>query len=927
VRSRRNALVAALIVAVLVPVAASLASTSRTAAIPAGDWQSFGRTPDNSRLSPLTEITPANVSRLERVYNIDFQRIDPDVRRGQQSYPLVIDGRLYVTTNDDNVFALDGPTGKVIWQYKPPNSGMFKNFGIVANRGLAYCNGRLFISQLDMKLVALRPSDGRVVAETALGQDVPNANSNYGYSETSAPICANNRLIVGAAGSEYGIRGFVMAYTTDLKPAWPSAFWTVPPDFQSWRRASRIVGGGAVWTPTTVDTTSNTLYFGTGSATPLYFPGLRPGANPRTDALIAVDLTTGRMKWWQQLLSGNQWAYDVSQPPLVYTGKVGGKTHRVVSVATMEGVWFAFDAATGQPFHERVKVIDRVEHPPLRPGQPVTVFPSSLGGLNYSPAAYDPKTNYVFNAAAETAAVLIQKKLTPTQKKRKFVLGDVYLGLENGSFGEALQNWHDHGSISAIDVSSGRRVWKFTTPEPERGGVSITASGLGFAGGGDGLLRAFDLKTGKVLWTFNTGRPIASGPTIFSAGGKEYIAVTVGGTPTSSNGGVASLLQVFSLGGSRSTRATQSAGAVSHPVTTVGTSREAVRASAAAAAAAQPRIVFEGGATVPLALWQAASSNEATVNGRLLLGGKPVVGARMGIDRFTAARSTDANGGFSLRVDKTLPQRHPVRVVDASRARVGGRALTGAEQSALRARSAGISVAYRLVDLRARLQKNGTVAVSGRAVRADGAPAPGVVLLSYRLSGIVTDASGHPVQGATVVTRTTDRDFWTFSLPSNPNGRYVSFFSASDEQGSDPVQLNVQVAVGQRSYSAGLANVDFKRLRSATMDVKLPASGLGLPLPKSNPEAGAVYRGLIVGVLGRNGVIKPLSVRWPDARGRFSLVLPHLARGTTLRFWESNFETFSTVPARPGGPANPAAMPQRLTTRIPSGIAVVRVSG
>ena len=206
------------------------------------------------------------------------------------------------------------------------------------------------------------------------------------------------------------------------------------------------------------------MYFGTGSATPLYFPGLRPGANPRTDSLIAVDLTTGRLKWWQQLLSSNQWAYDVSQPPLVYTGKVGGKTHRVVSVATMEGVWFAFDAATGQPFHERVKVIDRVEHPPLRPGQPVTVFPSSLGGLNYSPAAYDPKTNYVFNAAAETAAVLIQEKLTPTQKKRKFLLGDVYLGLENGNFGDALASWKDHGSISAINVSTGRRVWKFTRP-------------------------------------------------------------------------------------------------------------------------------------------------------------------------------------------------------------------------------------------------------------------------------------------------------------------------------------------------------------------------------------------------------------------------------------------------------------------------------
>ena len=96
----------------------------------------------------------------------------------------------------------------------------------------------------------------------------------------------------------------------------------------------------------------------------------------------------------------------------------------------MEGVWFAFDANTGAPFYQRVKVIDRIEHPALRPGKPVTVFPSSLGGLNYSPASYDPTTNYVFNAAAETAGVDIQSKLTPTQKKHKFVLGDVFLGLD-----------------------------------------------------------------------------------------------------------------------------------------------------------------------------------------------------------------------------------------------------------------------------------------------------------------------------------------------------------------------------------------------------------------------------------------------------------------------------------------------------------------
>jgi hypothetical protein len=175
------------------------------------------------------------------------------------------------------------------------------------------------------------------------------------------------------------------------------------------------------------------------------------------------------------------------------------------------------------------------------------------------------------------------------------------------------------------------------------------------------------------------------------------------------------------------------------------------------------------------------------------------------------------------------------------------------------------------------------------------------------------------------VTRTLDRDFWTFSLPSNANGHYVSFFSASDEQGTDPVPLQVQVAFGRISYSAGLANVNFKRLNSASMDVKLPASGAGLPLPTSSAATGAFYRGTLVGVLGPKGVIKPVSARWPDAQGRFSLVLPRLPRGTTLRLWESDFLTFTHVPARPGGPIEASTWPTGLTDRIPVGVAVARV--
>ena len=155
-----------------------------------------------------------------------------------------------------------------------------------------------------------------------------------------------------------------MAYTTDLQPAWPSPFWTIPPDLQSWRRASRVVGGGAVWTPVTVDPTTNTVYFGTGSATPLYFPALRPGVNPRTDALIAVDLTTGK----HEVVA----AADRRQPVGVRRLAAAARLHRrrsaarrtdVVSVATMEGVWFAFDAKTG-PAVPRAREGDRPRRAP-----------------------------------------------------------------------------------------------------------------------------------------------------------------------------------------------------------------------------------------------------------------------------------------------------------------------------------------------------------------------------------------------------------------------------------------------------------------------------------------------------------------------------------------------------------------------------------
>jgi alcohol dehydrogenase (cytochrome c) len=910
------------------------AAASTTAGASSVNWTNFGNTPNENRYSPLTQITPDNVSQLGRVFTFDLNKVVPGIKKGQQSYPIVVDGTIYVTSGDDQVFAVNGTNGNLLWHYAPDNVATFKNYGIVVNRGVSYCDGKLFLLTLDMTLVALDPATGNQLGRVAIGHAVSGAYSNYGYSETSAPICADHTVVVGAAGSDYGVRGFVMAYHTDLTPAWANPFWTIPPAGTEWRSKAPLVGGATNWTPETVDLTTNTLYFGTAAASPAYYPSLRPGSDPREDSLIALDLATGKLKWWQQQLAYNEWAYDTSQPPMVYTAKIGGSSKRIVSVATMEGMWFAYDAKTGAPIYQRVKVLDNVEHPALVSGKPVAVYPSSLGGLNYSPASYDPATNYIYNAAAETASALQQQ--TPAQEQiQQLLLGNTFLGLANGDFGQYLQSgWKDYGSISAIDVGTGKVVWKISTPQPERGGVTTTASGLGFAGGGDGVLRAFDAKSGNVLWKFQTGFQIAAGASVYSVNGTEYVAITVGGTTTSSNGGtVASQLQVFGLGGSQ----TQSTGPVFGTMQRAGvqSARHAVaaavsrapRAAATVRRAGAAKIVVPG--AVQIRAWDPNTDNTQDVQGRVTLAGKPVAGVAVRVDGWVAP-VTDENGSFTYPADNTMPGRHVVTVASATGATVDGRKLTQAEQSQVLAAKGGISVGYSITDVTTRSGPEGTIVLSGRMSYGNGlAPHP-VELYSYELTGTVTDSNGNPVKGAIVTTRTADHKFWTFSEPTGANGKYTSFLVAADQEGDNPVPMAVAVSVGANAYTEPVVDsVNFPALQSARLDIQLP-SAPGATLVKSalNPQAvpGATYRGLLVGVVGGKGrVIKPVSATWPDASGRFELVLPASARGVVAKFWESQRQYFSTKPAKPDANVDPSVYPSSLAEDTPQALGTVKL--
>ena len=621
-RFRRHVVFAALILAVLVSVTASVASSSQTSAIPAGDWQAFGRTPDNSRLSPLTQITPANVSQLERVYNIDFQKIDPDVRRGQQSYPLAIGGRLYVTTNDDNVFALDGATGKVIWQYKPPNSGIFKNFGIVANRGLAYCDGRLFISQLDMKLVALRPSDGKVLGVTALGNDVPNANSNYGYSETSAPICANHRadhrrgrLRVRDPRFRDGLHDRPEAGLAERRSG-PSRPTSSPGGA---RRASSAAARSGRRPPSTRRRTRSTS--APARRRRSTSRGCGPGANPRTDSLIAVDLTSGpdevvaaaplrqpmglRRLAAAARLHRQGWRQDAPRRVRRDDGRslvrVRCRNRQAVPRARQGDRPRRAPAAAPGAAGDRLPVVAR--RPELLAGRlrPDDQLRLQRGRRDRSGA--DPEEA---DADAEEAEVRARRRL-PRPRERQLRHGASRTGTTTGRSARSTSRRAGASGSSRRPSRSGAAC-----RSPRAASASPAAATACCARSPSRRARCSGRSTPR--------RPIAAGPTIFSADGKEYVAVTVGGTPTSSNGGVASL-----AAGLRAPRRSQHESCLeraraTHPVTTIGgppPPRSTAVATASGAHASRSQ-----GASVPLALWQASSSNEATVNGRLLLRGQ-----------------------------------------------------------------------------------------------------------------------------------------------------------------------------------------------------------------------------------------------------------------------------------------------------------------
>ncbi|TBL70708.1 pyrroloquinoline quinone-dependent dehydrogenase [Paenibacillus thalictri] len=494
----------------------------------------------NTRHVPYKTITADNVKDLGIIWSKELKALDADVKNGNQCYPVVIDGVVYITTAGNQVFAFDAVTGGQIWHWKPSaeQAATFSKSGIIANRGVAVGEGKVFMLTVDNQLVSLDQKTGTLNKMVKLSDSIPDVTLENGYYETTAPVYSKGIVYIGSSGGDNGVRGFVNAYkASDLTPAWDSPFWTVPPKGQDWLANSKFQGGGAVWNPPAIDEETGLMYFAVGNPAPDFYGEDRPGANPYTDSVVAVEAATGKLVWAKQEVSHDLWDYDAAASPMILNATVKGNKQKIVVEGGKNGQWYAWDAKTGDVVWDGIPFA-KIDHPKPTP-EGVTAYPGVLGGENYAPETYDPDSNYVLIPGVEQGVVIKAAKNQDEAATPDFP-GAAAFGTTEAAPADEVA----FGTITAMDVNSGKQAYQIKTKDPMRGGLTSTATGLAFYGELDGKINALDIKTGKVLWTFQTpGNNIQAAPAIFTVDGKQYITFTSGGTKP--------MAYVFGLGGDK----------------------------------------------------------------------------------------------------------------------------------------------------------------------------------------------------------------------------------------------------------------------------------------------------------------------------------------------------------------------------------------
>ena len=499
------------------------------------DWPVFGGGTDDTRFSALAQITPANVGRLGVAWSAPLGQY----QSLSESYPVMIGRTLYLTSSTDEVMAYDAVTGTRSWAYAPQVDFTLSRgvggYGVTVNRGVAVSGGKVYLLTFDDHLQALSQATGEELWSTVV------ADAHTGAYETSAPTVWQNMVFGGDSGSEDGVRGFVAAYQAGTgSQLW--RFWTVPAPGNGWVQKGRH-GGGTVYMPPTVDTRTGMLYAGTGNPSPTIVGAHRPGPDLYTDSILALNARTGKLAWYHQQVAHDLWDYDAASPVMVFDATLHGKTVRAVAEAGKSGFLFILNAATGKNLFPPVPFVTERHRPPTAAG--VLECPGSLGGSQYGPSAYSPLSHTAFVTGLNMCMILKVGAPSPGSGEKDF-----------GGTSSIPPDQPQTGTVTAVDVNTGRPLWARTLPSPMIGGATATASGLVFAGDAHGTLYAFDSRTGATVWHEYLGLAFGAAPIVYSVGGTEYLAMVIGGSPLSANfhwGAVGARIVVLKLGGSRIT--------------------------------------------------------------------------------------------------------------------------------------------------------------------------------------------------------------------------------------------------------------------------------------------------------------------------------------------------------------------------------------
>ena len=531
--------------------AACEAPDTSLVALPTTSWPTNGGNWYNQRHSPLTQIDRSNVASLKGVWRTRLGGSGAGPAHSGEAQPLVVDGVIYVPTGASDLFALDVATGSILWEHR---ANLEEATGTVVccgwtSRGVAHGDGRIYLGQLDGKLVALDAKTGAVAwtVQAERWQD--------GFSITSAPLYYDGLVITGFSGAELGVRGRVKAFdATTGELAW--TFYTIPgrgePGNETWPQDNELWqhGGGTVWHTPALDPELKLIFFSTGNPGPDFNGAVRKGDNLYTSSIVAVEVKTGRYRWHFQQVHHDIWDYDSPSPVVLFDLEIDGRPRKGLAQPSKTGWVYILDRTDGTPLvgideqpvpqepRQATAATQPVprgdafvpQHLDIAPegyrlvngGKIFTPYwtdylvakPGILGGANWPPSSYDPATGYLYVCAADAAFSFVAAEIGTARPPA----GQYFVG---GAFG--TNPLPQYGTFTALDMRTNTIVWQQHWANMCYSGATTTAGGLVFVGRNDGRLTALDASDGKKLWEFQTGAGMNAPVSVFEHAGRQYV--------------------------------------------------------------------------------------------------------------------------------------------------------------------------------------------------------------------------------------------------------------------------------------------------------------------------------------------------------------------------------------------------------------------